>query len=300
VNQMARIRPLLGNTAATLRRVRDPVLVADTLKGDGVACLEVARDASGITCDGTWLCKPRHSAGGARISFWDDRARAGGYPGGDFYFQRYADGLACSAVYVAARRESVLLGITRQIIGATWCGAGGFRYCGSVGPLELPDDVVVDIARLGDVLATRFDLVGLFGADLIVNPQGVWLVEVNPRYTASTELLDWAHNVSTVAWHVSACDAGRLPTRAPQDHRRLVAKCVLFATGPTVIQRDLRQQYDQPLSHGWPAIADVPAPGTAIEAGGPIVTIMAEGDDQEDVLAQLRGKAADVRNAVTA
>ena len=35
---------------------------------------------------------------------WAPGEIGGRRPGGDFYFQRYADGLACSAAYVAARR----------------------------------------------------------------------------------------------------------------------------------------------------------------------------------------------------
>jgi predicted ATP-grasp superfamily ATP-dependent carboligase len=45
----------------------------------------------------------------------------------------------------------------------------------------------------------------------------------------------------------------------------------------------------------WPLVADIPAGGTAIDAGHPIVTLLAEGDDSQQVLEMLRRRMAQQR-----
>ena len=52
------------------------------------------------------------------------------------------------------------------------------------------------------MLAKRFSLAGLFGVDAIVNDEGVWTVEINPRYTASMELVEPSLDASLVDLHV--------------------------------------------------------------------------------------------------
>ncbi len=297
VERMARARTLWGNHAETLCRIRDPVRLAAKLRTERLDYLEVARDPS-VLSDGrsgaSWLLKPRRSAGGTRIVFCHDRLPGQLIPRG-YYLQRYADGLACSAVYVAAGRSSVLLGITRQIIGAAWCGAGGFQYCGSIGPIELPTTAVAAATRLGEVLAARFNLCGLFGVDLVVNQQGVWPVEVNPRYTASCEILDMAGDGSLVARHVAACQSGRLRDPGTAGSGTIHGKAVLFATRPTVICDDLN---DRPSLATSTTIRDAPARGTRIETGGPILTLVTGGRDHDDVLLRLRAGANQVREAL--
>ena len=46
--------------------------------------------------------------------------------------------------------------------------------------------------KLGTVLAQAFRLVGLFGVDGVLDAERFWPVEVNPRYTASVEVLEGA------------------------------------------------------------------------------------------------------------
>ncbi|HEY2148450.1 MAG TPA: hypothetical protein VGH32_10965, partial [Pirellulales bacterium] len=43
----------------------------------------------------------------------------------------------------------------------------------------------------------------------------------------------------------------------------------------------------------WPQVADIPAAGSAIHAGQPIVTVFAEGPDEQAVVDRLKALAAD-------
>ena len=300
LRRLARVERLLGNAADVVRVVRDPAVVARVLTAEGVQCPRNSNDPPTARGDGHWLHKPRRSAGGDRIALFDHAACGRGSIAPGTYFQQYVDGLACSGVYLAAGGESRLLGLTRQLVGQPWAGASDFAYSGSLWPLEAPPSATAEFERIGEVLAARFGLVGLFGVDAILNSRGVWPVEVNPRYTASMELLDWGHGTSLVKLHVAACQSGTLPQRLPPPRPAALGKAIVFATADTVVGDGFEQHVTRRLPGDWPSLADVPAAGTRIQAGRPIATVMAAGSDQRGVLRELRRAAESARVAVSA
>jgi predicted ATP-grasp superfamily ATP-dependent carboligase len=295
IRRLARVRPLWGNPAEVLRLVRNPCALADALRAAGLNCPHVWRRSGSAPPGATWLRKPRRSAGGTRIAFAEPSAVPQGTSNRRDYLQQFVDGLPYSAVFVSAGRTAVLLAITRQLIGADWTGASGFRYCGSIGPLDVEDQLGATFIQIGNTLADRFGLVGLFGVDAIVNQHGVWPVEVNPRYTASMELVDWARGISAVDLHVQACQLGQLPASLPSRSSTIVGKAIAFADRPLTAGEELAALAGERHAGGWPVVADIPEPGTAIPAGGPIVTLLAEGDDEAQIIARLRERVAGVK-----
>ncbi len=261
IRRMARLRPLLGNPAEVLSRVRNPRLLCKTLISAGLRSPAVQSFSPAVPRDGIWLLKPLRSAGGANVAAWDfDASPPTGTAGQDYYLQQRIDGMPCAAVYLAAGGKSSLLAVSRQLVGCAWCGAEGFRYCGSIGPLDLASDVTQEFARIGEVLSAEFGLAGVFGIDAIVNPQGVWPVEVNPRFPASAELCDWSTGGSVVARHVEACESGRLPAPPGCLRQGMLGKAILFARCATTIADRGMPQLESTAPFEWPAIADIPAP----------------------------------------
>jgi predicted ATP-grasp superfamily ATP-dependent carboligase len=267
--------------------------LTSALRASGIACPRIVSAREEVPADGTWLCKPLLSAGGAGISFANIDRESSRRPG--TFFQEYVAGTACSAVYLGANAGCTLLGTTRQLIGTPWTGADGFRYCGSFGPIGWPDSVTAEFHRIGDVLAAEFKLRGLFGVDMVVNEQGVWPVEVNPRFTASVEILEWATGIAAVELHVNACETNRLPLVQAVGRGLVCGKAIVFATDAAVVATDLRQSLGEAPGQQWPTLADIPPPGTVVKPGWPIVTVLAEGADEEQVVERLCRKSAQVR-----
>jgi len=289
VGRMASSHTLLGNRPETLRLIRDPAVLRDSLRRAGFLVPECRPDGDRVPIDGSWLRKPVDSAGGGGIAVWRGPSRARDGVGRLRYLQRRIEGLPCSAVYVAAGQRSVLLGMTRQLIGTDWCGARGFRYAGSLGPLRLPPRLRSQLGRLGNTLSRQFGLTGLFGVDLILQGQRAWTVEVNPRYTASVEVLERGLGISAIALHVAACARGCLPRPLPGRTRPTpTGKAIVYADRELVMPRLLT---DSPPAVRWPALADIPAPGTRVRSDGPIATVFADGSDLAEVIARLRRRA---------
>ena len=229
-------RLLLGNGGEALRQVRDPFVLGDTLSQAGLRYPRVSRLPPATAAE-AWLRKRFRSSGGQGIEFWDSAAR----PGQDFpepapeadagwFFQQFIPGQACSAVFLGSPAGARLVGLTRQLVGVEWTGAPRFGYCGSIGPLELDAPTTKVFQRLGDVLSSAFGLLGLFGVDAVLGDGEVWTIEVNPRYTASVEVLERAWDLPLLDLHAAGCRSGHLPPEIQRPTTRVCGKAVLYAS----------------------------------------------------------------------
>lgn len=282
VDRIARRHPLLGNAGATLTAVRDPVAVAATLRAAGLVAPEVRIDPGDIPGDGTWLVKPRASAGGRGIRPWF----GGEPPRQPSYYQEFVRGIALAAIFVAEKGDARLVGVTRQwLVGSGTAPSSVYR--GSLGPWPVAGRVAADIEGIGRALASAFGLVGIFGVDLVEARGRAWPVEVNPRYTASVEVLEWALGRSVLADHLRACGLDVGPRSHPRSPGRFVAKAILRA--PVASSWPPGWGPEELHPGQFPDLADVPHPGTRFEAGEPVVTAFASGDDPRDCRRSLAG-----------
>jgi uncharacterized protein len=292
IARLAARRTLLGCTPETLRRVRDPALLGASLGAAGLAyprTLSAAEASASAGADRRWLRKPVRGGGGRGVREW----RGGRLPAGVVVQERIR-GVPCSAAAVADGRSAVLLGVSEQLVGRRALGVRGFRWCGNVVPPRLPARERRALAHAAQAIcahvAAAFALRGLFGVDVVWDGERAWVVEVNPRPTASLEVIETVQGVRPFAAHLEAC-AGRLPpartVHSSSDPPRAAGKAVLYAT------EDVRV----PDSRGWPdrGIRDVPHPDEPIAAGHPICTLVAAGRTSDAVLADLEARAAALR-----
>jgi predicted ATP-grasp superfamily ATP-dependent carboligase len=285
VRRLADLAPLWGNNAAALRRARDPRTLVELL---GLA-------AGGAT---RWLLKPRASGGGRGIRWWTP---GDAVPRG-WHVQPYVDGVAGSIVFVAAAGRCVPLGLTRQLIGREEFGVTGFRYCGSILPGTGDSQFARDASlfavavRLAEVASETLGLVGVNGIDFIARDGVAHAVEINPRYSASMELIERAFGLSIFGAHANACMHGALPAfdldRARADSGAF-GKAIVFARRD-VVCGDTRPWLDDQ------SVRDVPHPGERIPAGRPVCTVFAEASDSTQCHAALVRRAESVYETLDA
>lgn len=289
VAEIARRRPLWGNPAETLRRVRDPLAVWQALHDAGVPAPETRGEPDGLPLDGSWLRKPIASGGGRGVV----PLRAAGRSRGPerpspqrSYYQKRVGGLPVSAVFVAHASGTLLAGVTLQLTG--YAGSN-FAYRGTLAPWPVSERERAGIMSLGELLAREFGLVGLFGVDLILQGETPWPVEVNPRYTASVEVLELASRCSLLAAHRTACEGGELlPMPAVEPGGKFVAKEIVFAPGQVIFPVDALGAARHDLAtYEVPALADIPDPGAHFRAGEPVLTVFASGSTPDETLKRL-------------
>lgn len=307
VERLAAERPLWGNPPAVLRAARSMDRLRAVASRAGLQLPETRETAAGLPTDGSWLAKPIRSAGGGGVRPW--RGEAAEHRAGRRLFQRRLLGSAVGVVYLGASGEARLVGasLIRVAGGAAQDPATtDFRYAGSLGPLTLPTDAARQLTRLGTTLARELGLVGLFGVDVILAPRWdasraeVRLLEVNPRYTASVELLERAYDVPLLAWHAAAVTAGQLSDERLTTGPRGWGKAIVRAPAAVQVSRDTAAAWlDAALAGPWPDMADIPRAGTALAARDPVLTVFATGDGPDAVEAALQARAERVVGMLT-
>src|SRR5262249_3345045 len=103
IERLSHERPLWGNPAEVLRRVRSPVEVARVLKAADLPCPEVRMSAEDLPRSKRWLIKPLAGAGGAGIRFWESEMTSVK----SVYCQEYVDGIPYSAVFLSSLSSAV-------------------------------------------------------------------------------------------------------------------------------------------------------------------------------------------------
>lgn len=301
---IARDRTVLGSPPEAIAAVRDPATLRKLVRAAGLASPDCRRAPSGLPVDGSYLRKPLAGAGGRGIVPWDAHVAAA--PRTASYWQRRIVGAAWSANYLVAVDGGRLVAASRQLTGEPWCQARPFAYCGSVGvPLDVvPSGLCRQFESLAPALA-GCGLRGAVGVDGVVDETGtLWVVEVNPRPTASLELVERATGLSIAAAHVAAC-GGPLPdggTAAADGLRH--AKAVVHVprqlpVDAALVDRLCRLRRDWSAPAGHPGVADIPRPGGTVPGGGPLCTVFAAADSAAAVVATLRGRVAAVLAAVS-
>jgi predicted ATP-grasp superfamily ATP-dependent carboligase len=300
VSRMARQRPLWGNDGPILRAIRDPWALAASVRRAGFSSPAVRYTPEGLPRDGSWLVKPLASGGGEGVRLLGAPPEPDGAVKRACYYQERIAGPSLAAVFVAARSGSgtpagaCLLGITRQ-----WIGRPGspFAYVGSIGPWPVSLRAWERIEGLGQMIAAEFGLIGLFGIDLILRDDEPWPVEVNPRYTASVEVLELAQRRSLLAEHARACDPaaeaylGPAPPLAPAPGPSdTVGKLIVFALTRCRFGFQGRVRLfppgdDDPFA--IPRAGDIPEHDTVFKPGDPVLTLFARGASSAACRAEL-------------
>jgi uncharacterized protein len=289
LQKLAALRPLLGNPADVVRAVRNPFRLYRALVGNGLPALEVRPTDEPPPQNGDWMLKPCRGSAGRGIYLWDSAAPNLNDLGEPYYFQERAGGRGLSGLYLASGGTTTLIGATEQWIGHTELSARPFAYCGSIGPIDLPEPAGRQIADTGDHIAFEFGLRGLFGIDFLLEGEVAWPTEVNPRYTASVEIYERSHELALLDWHVRACRCHAAPShsrdlmdqfRSTLTRARVTggghkaAKAIVYAPFGLQAPNLARLQQTPDFSAAGIEIADRPAVGLPLPQGTPICTLI--------------------------
>jgi predicted ATP-grasp superfamily ATP-dependent carboligase len=285
--------PLLGMPAAAVRRVRDPASFFPLLARLGLEHPQVSLEPPASPQG--WLVKSAAGSGGWHIRHAGDGGAgdggAGAVDGAGSYYQRLQAGTPMSALFLADGAGARLVALNRLIVRPL--GGRPWVYAGAIGPIH--DDALA--RRLEQALARLVPALGLRGLaslDFIAHQRHAWLLEVNPRPSASMVLHERAWPGGLLRAHVRAVQ-GELPAE-PAWHPAGVRGCrILFADRACRIGYALAAELAQS-----PHCHDLPAPGSVFACGEPICSVGAEGATPAAVLAALDARAGRVRRQLEA
>lgn len=268
--------PVIGNTAETvaiLKKIPDffSVLAQLNVKHPPwLKALSISHDAN------TYLRKFAGGSGGTHI------ARVTSHESAlldNEYYQQHLNGRSVSLLFIAN-------GVQVQIVGFNelWlnpCEEMPFRYGGAVSNIVLVQGVRAQLIDAAEKLTLALGLLGLNSLDAIVQDEIVYVLEVNPRLSATVDLYDnTQHNL--LDQHVQVC-------MAPFKHGKTSLECKLQgllaqrAKAHAVVYAsadiEIAPTFDWP---GW--VVDTPSESmwaTKILAQAPVCTVIAEAADAE-------------------
>jgi uncharacterized protein len=290
-------RQLIGNSPQVVKAVRSWASLFAKLRSAGFSVPETIFRGDELKPDSKrrWLIKPLLSGGGHGVAFLQN----GGMPGNPYMLQEYLPGKPCSISFLANGRDSVVIGITEQLAGVCQFGSQGFRYCGNLLPCPEAIDPrsgmrILDQAReLAAFLTKEFGLTGVNGIDAILNNDRIFVLEVNPRYSASMELIEQAYELPIFHLHVQAILGGALPDFKLEEKwtsRKVFGKAILFAERETIT----------PDTDSWHSrnLRDIPNSMECLPKGGPICTILAAQQTYDETYAELINQAGILREEI--
>ncbi len=332
IAELASRVPILGPNASQHARFGDTVEILASLKQMGYQVPVTSYQLSVADNPSAWLKKSFRSSSGLGIV----RATAAdvGSASSRHYYQSEVAGESFSAVFIssadnAESGQTVLVGWTRQLVNKSWCGAGEFRYCGSIGLLPIPEVLRANIESMGQAISDQYGVVGAWGIDFLVDGTNVFPVDFNMRLTASMEIFDGMQKDSNAPYrsivelHVHAClgelDMLRLRQSVGQRivNQRLVdwgvtkkqicfGKSIVFYDGTSAVR--VTDEFHQNLVSQWcligelntgqTGLADIPREGEWIEPGQPICTILAKESPQQ-IWGMLKTSSDKIRRAVS-
>ncbi|MCA9087085.1 MAG: ATP-grasp domain-containing protein [Planctomycetaceae bacterium] len=306
LSEVERHHALWGVDSQVISQVRNPQVLQDVQKLARAPVLDWRPFNDPPAPDGTWMLKPLASSGGRGIRIWNSETaaqlEADGQSGDQFFFQQRIQGVPYSGVFIAGALvgDVNFIGVTRQLIGEEALGAGENIWCGNIGPATLSVQIEHLVRRIGNILKWKVGLKGIFGVDFLVDQdQQPWVTEVNPRYPASTELLEWATGECLLWKHARCFDGGseQPPEWRGEDEQDFYGKAVVYAPSDTTIP-DFTPEWAA-ISDPWtyPQIADIPAPGSVVPQGAPLCTVFAMESSYDSCHSRLLERAADVRSA---
>jgi len=137
-------------------------------------------------------------------------------------------------------------------------------------------------------ITRKLHYTGIIQADWIVDENKAWLLEINPRWTASMEIIEWATGQNLFSIQAGFDDelktmiSGAAAKTSRPFPAQTLYKAIQYASTPLVVSRE---QSDEMLLNkfnrfekqgtslsnfvGW---GDIPQVGTAISAGHPIAS----------------------------
>ena len=254
--EIAQRCPLWGNSPETVRTVKDPGRFFSLLARLGVPHPETALQPP--THEIGWLAKRRGGSGGTHVR---------PLPAQGDYYQRALSGRPCSLLFLAdGRGEIAVVGYNEQWVAQV--PGLPYLYGGAASQAVLPQAVQASMREAAQALSRSLGLRGLNSLDCLVDGERLWVLEVNPRLSATFALYDAAQRGARLfEAHRLAC-AGQLV--APLQAEPAQAHLIYYA--PFALR--------VPAAVAWPAwTTDRPCGALAVAAGQPLCSVTAQAAD---------------------
>ena len=212
--------------------------------------------------DPVFLSKPIQGEGGIGIKQYQPLEKTK-----DCYWQKKIKGIPLSVLFVANGKQCKILGFHRLLVRGRH--TNDYVFSGLIRGLNFSDELKNKISHWVNILVPEFSLKGLNSMDFIWQDEQCFVLEINPRPSASMQL----YPSSIIEAHIDSCLSGELKP-APFIDSDYYAYQIIFAISDCVIKTEMN----------WPEwVIDIPQAGSIIHTGMPICSIIASKKSEQQL-----------------
>ena len=234
------ILPLYANSLSVFKYLENSVLFFETLKLLEVPFPQVNLSADSFRDLGSdWILKDLGSSGGRGI-----KKPLGRKVKSSEYFQKQLPGMAVSLSFFADGQNIIPLGYSKPV---TMKQSNlPFIFCGLDGPIKLNDSVNGEALRITKLIVQKFKLRGFNGIDFLVSDKAVHFLDLNPRITASFEILQESYSYSFFEKHIhlthNVSGDTHLPKSFPAMQKKIISGFrVIYAESDFCMDEDYQE-----------------------------------------------------------
>lgn len=279
--------PLLGNAPEVLKQAKDFSffkLLDDLQIMHPEVRLVFPSDPS------NWLTKKLGGTGGTHVRPCS-QSISGDYFQRDYfqktYYQKKMAGKPVSMLFVADGKTAQSIGFNQQFVAPT--ADMPYRFAGAVSEVALLVQAQQAFERAAQQLTAVMGLRGINSLDAILDGKTLWILELNPRLSATFHLYP---NIFPL--HIQGC-VGDLAEFSLQ----FKSAGVKLSSAQLILYAD--EAVEIPSDFVWPDwVADIPsaadkASGVKIALNAPICTVLAEAENADSVYALVLQRAQKLR-----
>ena len=254
------------------KKIKDEFLTPETFY---VSDIDEAREINKTYPETKFILKPVQGSGGYDINLLDDDSNIV-FNDKKFMIQEYISGINVSSSLLADGDDAKTIINSRLLTENDFEKNNSFIYVGNI--LPLTDESILanieDIAKINESmnatsenLACKFNLVGSNGVDYILNDDGLYVIEINPRIQGTFECAEKSLGINMIDAHIKACQGEII--EVPEAKYYSYKKIIYSPTRMKYEQIDLDNIYD------------LPHIGSITEKSEPLLTIIDRDRDFE-------------------
>ena len=218
-----------------------------------------------------FILKPLQGSGGYDVNLLNNESNFQ-FNDSKFIMQEYIQGINLSSSILSNKNNSKLITNTRLLTLNDYNQKNNFIYSGNILPLTnkiVKNDVEInnEMERISKELSKKFKLIGSNGVDYILNENGLYVIEINPRIQGTFECVEKSFGINMLDAHIKACKGEliEIPKAKYYSYKKIIYS-------PT------RNKYQKQVLDN---IYDLPHIGSITEKDEPLLTIIDKSSDFE-------------------
>ena len=254
------------------KRIKDEFLTPMTFHiSDMDEAFEINKNYPNIQ----FILKPVKGSGGYDINLLNNE-KDYEFNCNEFIMQEYVNGINVSSSVLSNRTNAKTIVNSRLLTMNDFGNENSFIYIGNILPLtnksimSTVDDTNAinrEMKNTSENLIDKFNLIGSNGVDYILNENGLYVIEINPRIQGTFECVEKTFGINMLEAHIKACQGEIIEMPKAK-----------YYTYKKIIYSPTRMKY-HPLN--LDNIYDLPHMGSITEKNEPLLTIIDKDKDFE-------------------